>query len=146
MKVLKLVAVLLCLAVLNGCAVGMALHGKAEPQIDDLQLGMPIERVHFIMRNYTPAISFVGNKRIEEYDVQIGNAPSAGRALGHLAMDVFTWGIWEIVGTPMEAVITKSMKLTIIYERCLVPGSADKKPRESWIVSDIKTGKEKGEF
>jgi hypothetical protein len=33
----------------------------------------------------------------------VGNEPSAGRAVGHAVLDVVTLGIWEVVGTPVEA-------------------------------------------
>lgn len=116
---------------LNGCAVGMALHGKAEAKISDLRVGMSIDEAHFILRDYTPAVAYTeAGERIEEYKVEIGNQPSGGRALGHLAMDVLTWGLWEVVGTPMEAMITKTMVLTIIYK--------DDK------ITKIKAGKETG--
>lgn len=133
---IMMIGILLLLPILSGCAVGMALYGKAEPTVDSLQLGMPMESAHFIMRNYTPAITHADGKRIEEYKIQIGNAPSAGRAIGHLAMDVFTWGAWEIIGTPIEAVISKEMTLIIVYE----------KDGDNWIVSNIKGGKESGGF
>ena len=89
---------------LTGCAVGMALSGKKEPQVDDLRKGMDIEEAHFIMRDYTPVVSIgEDGTRVEVYTVQLGNAPSGGKALGHAAMDVMTFGLWEIVGTPIEA-------------------------------------------
>lgn len=115
----------------NGCSVGMALHGKKEPQLDDLKVGMSIDEAHFIMREYTPAITYnEEGDRVEEYDVEIGNAPSGGRALGHLAMDVLTFGAWEVVGTPVEGLTSKSVKLVIIYKN-------DK-------ITSIKAGKEEG--
>jgi hypothetical protein len=33
----------------------------------------------------------------------VGNEPSAGRAVGHAVLDVVTLEIWEVVGTPVEA-------------------------------------------
>ena len=119
---------------LSGCAVGMALHGKEEPEITDIDIGMPMDTVHFIMRNYTPKILTEGDYRVEEYKVEIGNEPSAGRALGHLAMDVLTWGVWEIVGTPLEGFSSKNMVLKITYEKI----------NDGWFVKDLKAGKERG--
>lgn len=37
------------------------------------------------------------------YEYTVGNQPSAGRAVGHAVLDVLTIGIWEVVGTPIEA-------------------------------------------
>lgn len=127
--------VCLCLT-LTGCAVGMALSGKAEPEMDDLEIGMPIDQAHFIMRNYTPQVNTLSNgDRQECYVVQIGNAPSAGRAIGHLAMDVLTWGAWEIIGTPVEGLSSKKAYITITYST---------NETGKYVVSNIKAGKEEG--
>ena len=113
----RLIALLLLVPLISGCAVGMALHGKREPNMGDLKKGMSIEEAHFILRDYEPAISFTGDgDRIEEYKIELGNAPSGGRALGHLAMDVLTFGLWEVVGTPMEGLTSGSMHLRITYK------------------------------
>ena len=118
MHYIKYAAMLLvvCL-VASGCSVGMALSGKREPQINDIQKGMGIDEVHLILRDYTPAVSDGDDGlRIEEYEIQLGNAPSGGRALGHAAMDVLTLGLWEVVGTPVEAVSSGTMNLRVTYK------------------------------
>ena len=108
---------LFCLVVcLSGCSVGMALSGKREPQLQNLKQGLSIEEAHFIMRDYTPNVIFTEeDDRIEEYEIQIGNAPSGGRAIGHGVMDVLTFGAWEIIGTPVEAVASGKNTVTITY-------------------------------
>ena len=111
--VVLLVSMAICL---SGCAVGMALHGKREADIGSLKKGMDIDEAHFILRDYTPAVSENSEgDRVEEYAIQLGNTPSGGRALGHLAMDVLTFGAWEVVGTPMEGFTSGEMKVTITY-------------------------------
>ena len=40
--------------------------------------------------------------RVDLYEYEIGNKPSAGRAIGHGVMDILTLGLWEIIGTPIE--------------------------------------------
>jgi len=84
MKALKGAVVVLLVVCLSGCAVGMALHGKREPQLTDLRKGMDIDEAHFIMRDYTPAVSLTeGGDRIEAYKIEMGNKPSGGRAFGN---------------------------------------------------------------
>lgn len=109
--------ILLCSVIfLNGCSVGMALSGKREPQLQNLKKGMDIEEAHFIMRDYTPTVTFTEEgDRIEEYKIQIGNAPSGGRAIGHGIMDVLTLGAWEIIGTPVEGASSGTSIVTITY-------------------------------
>ena len=51
------------------------------------------------------------------YAYQLGNTPSAGRAIGHGAMDVVTFGLWEVVGTPIEAVSGDKYELAITYDK-----------------------------
>jgi len=46
------------------------------------------------------------------YDYEIGNEPSAGRAVAHGAMDFLTLGIRELVGTPVEAVQGQKYQMT----------------------------------
>jgi len=41
-------------------------------------------------------------------DGSAGGEPSTARAIGHGVMDVLTFGVWEIVGTPIELVVQKS--------------------------------------
>ena len=52
---------------------------------------------------------------ISTYEYEIGNEPSAGRAVGHAAMDVLTLGVWEIVGTPIEGVTGDKYRAIITY-------------------------------
>jgi hypothetical protein len=41
----------------------------------------------------------------------------AGRAFGHAAADVLTWGLWEIVGTPVEALADGTpVKVEVTYD------------------------------
>ena len=43
-----------------------------------------------------------------------GNEPSAGRAVAHGVMDVLTLGLWEVVGTPVEAVAGQDQEHAIV--------------------------------
>ena len=40
-----------------------------------------------------------------------------GRALGHGALDLFTLGLWEIAGTPIEAMQGETYTLTVEYDK-----------------------------
>ncbi len=51
------------------------------------------------------------------YQYEVGNEPSAGRAVGHGVMDVLTLGLWEIIGTPIEAVQGDKYELTVTYDK-----------------------------
>lgn len=100
---------------LSGCSVGMAMSGKKQPELGavragatrgevELQLGSPVE------------IREENKKRIDVYEYEIGNEPSAGRAVGHAIMDILTLGLWELAGTPIEAVHGEKKRLLITYD------------------------------
>jgi len=44
-----------------------------------------------------------------------GDEPSAGRAVGHAALDVLTLGLWEVIGTPIEMVQGRSYHAVVTY-------------------------------
>ena len=100
---------------LQGCSVGMAMSGKKQPELGairvgatrgeiELQLGSPVE------------IREEHGQRMDVYEYEIGNEPSAGRAIGHGIMDVLTLGLWEAVGTPIEGVQGEKKRLLITYD------------------------------
>ena len=43
--------------------------------------------------------------------------PSAGRAIGHGVMDFLTFGVWEVIGTPIEGFQGERYQATITYDR-----------------------------
>jgi hypothetical protein len=105
------------LATTSGCSVGMAMSGKKAPDLTvvktdanrqdiELQLGPPVQ---------TSSNDLGGVTAI--YDYEVGNEPSAGRAIGHGLADVLTLGAWELVGTPVEAVQGDKYRLTIVYDK-----------------------------
>ena len=101
--------------IMQGCSVGMAMSGKKQPELGavrvgatrgeiELQLGAPIE------------VREENGRRVDIYEYEIGNEPSAGRAIGHGVMDVLTLGIWEVVGTPVEGFQGEKKRLMLAYD------------------------------
>ncbi len=93
----------------------MAMSGKRQPDLGtirvgatrgevELQLGAPVE------------ISEKDGRRVDIYEYEIGNEPSAGRAIGHGVMDALTLGIWEVVGSPIEGFQGEKRRLIITYD------------------------------
>lgn len=96
-------ALLISAALLQGCSVKMAIDGRQEPNLGAINTGTPRQEVEvYLGAPFNSATDAAGNSRIDAYQYQIGHDPNAWRAAGHLLMDVFTLGIWEFVGTPME--------------------------------------------
>ena len=111
----SLICLILSAVMMTGCSVGMAMSGKKQPELGavrvgatrgeiELQLGSPVE------------ITEANGKRVDIYEYEIGNEPSAGRAIGHGVMDVLTLGVWEVVGSPIEGFQGEKKRLMITYD------------------------------
>jgi len=112
---MKWIVVLLCLS-LTGCSVGMALSGKETKNLGTIQVGQSRDIV--LLNLGQPAkTNQTEFGRVDVFELQRGNDPSVGRALFHGAMDLITWGGWELVGTPMEGVQGKSFELIVHYDK-----------------------------
>lgn len=102
---------------LSGCSINMAASGKDNPKIEDIrpgtlksvveaQLGKPVN----IQKNADG--SFVA-----EYFYEMNDMPDPNRAAAYGALDVMTLGLWELVGTPLEASRTDLKKIKIAFNR-----------------------------
>jgi hypothetical protein len=112
MRLALLIPVLL---VLVGCSVGMAVSGKPDPNLGAIGPGKTRAEVELHLGPPARSSLQTDGTRADIYEYEIGNEPSAGRAVGHAIMDVLTLGIWEIVGTPIEAFQGERYELTVIY-------------------------------
>ncbi len=77
---------------LQGCSVGMAMSGQPDPNIGALQIGQKRDIVLLNLGQPTKT-SVKEEKRTDVFHLERGNQPSAGRAVGHAAMDVLTLGL-----------------------------------------------------
>ena len=111
----SIIAVVL-LAFLQGCAANMAASGRNGPDLnvvkrqqtrDDVErmLGMPVE-----------TIRRTDGEMVELYLVEARTEPNATRAAGHAAADLFTFGLWEFVGGPMEAYQGRRQRVVVQYD------------------------------
>jgi hypothetical protein len=97
----------ICLILLGstiGCSVFMAAN---QPDAKDIDLFKPGTNRELILGEFgTPMHSETnGDGQLEEiykFTQGYSGGAKAGRALFHGAADVFTLGLWEIVGTPIE--------------------------------------------
>ena len=96
----------------------MAAKQPDKKDLSVLDLGTP--RSHVIAELGQPAWS--ENKDGERVDViafkqGYSKGAKAGRAFFHGVADVFTLGLWEVVGTPIESVASGThMKVEVIYD------------------------------
>ncbi|MEI6872472.1 MAG: hypothetical protein WCL08_09340 [Verrucomicrobiota bacterium] len=106
------------LATLPACSVFMAANQPDKKDLSILVSGTPRSR---ILAEFGQPVSsrLVGNRRVDLFAITQGYSKEAkaGRAFAHGAADVVTGGIWELAGTPTEAVFSgKSMSYEITYD------------------------------
>jgi len=111
---------LLVLAVVTqlaaGCSVGMALHGEQQRDLSTLQVGAERSQVETTLSAPASEVPLPDGRTQCTYFFEVGNEPSAGRAVAHGVMDVLTLGVWELVGTPIEATQGDDMQVVVIYD------------------------------
>ena len=108
-------ALLVCVVFLHACSVGMAMSGRPDPNTGALRIGQSRDEVLLHLGQPTQTLA-TAEGRTDEFHLQRGNAPSAGRAVGHAVLDVLTLGAWEIVGTPVEGFIGETFTLAVSYD------------------------------
>jgi hypothetical protein len=87
---------------LTACSVGMAMSGKDSPNLGAVRSGITRGEVEMHLGHPAQTTTQPDGSVISTYNYQVGNDPSAGRAIGHATMDLLTLGLWEVVGTPIE--------------------------------------------
>ncbi|MCU0588640.1 MAG: hypothetical protein MUF52_10855 [Syntrophobacteraceae bacterium] len=92
------------------------MHGKETPNLGAIRGGPSRGEVELHLGHAVGTITTVDGKRIDIYQYELGNDPSAGRAIGHGVMDVLTLGLWEVVGTPIEGFQGETKKIAITYD------------------------------
>ena len=100
----------------SGCSVGMALSGSPNPDLAVCRVGAVKSDIEMQVGPATSVRSLPEGGEVCTYEYEIGNEPSAGRAVAHGAMDVLTLGLWELVGTPVEAMQGQKYRMTVIYD------------------------------
>ena len=125
-------------AAILGCSVYMATTQPDEKDLSVLKEGTP--RSHVIAALGAPIFS--GEKEGRKVDVFVfkqgySRGSKAGRALLHGVFDVFTLGLWEVIGTPIESVASGTpTRVEVTYDEeerlktAQVIGASVEKPTE----------------
>jgi outer membrane protein assembly factor BamE (lipoprotein component of BamABCDE complex) len=119
-------SVLLVLA-LAGCAAVKATQQPDKKNLEVLNSGTP--RSHVIAELGAPLWSEERDGRtVDIFSFKQGyrKGVKASRALAHGAADVVTWGLWEVVGVPLESLADgKDVKVEITYDQQRMVSSVD---------------------
>ena len=108
---------LICGAALSGCAANMAATGRDGPDLSvvnqeatrfnvERQLGSPDELQQQANGDW-----------VAVYDVEPRTKPNLARATGHGTLDLFTFGLWEVVGGPLEVAHARRVLVTARYDQ-----------------------------
>ena len=124
----RLAVILAMLPCAGGCAVVMAVNGAKDPDVSALAVGQDRAVILATLGPPEKTYAKVGN-RVDVFKLTRGDEPSAGRALAHGVMDLLTLCIWEVVGTPIEAVQGEEFHVSVEYDSDdrvvrLIPGIA----------------------
>jgi hypothetical protein len=117
MRIFYLCSLLLCCVLGQGCSVGMAMSGKPDPNMAIVKPGATRGEIELQLGKPIQTASNPDGTRVDQYKYEIGNEPSAGRAIGHGVMDVLTLGLWEVIGTPIEAFQGTTYQIQVTYDR-----------------------------
>ena len=103
----------------SGCAVYMAANQPGNKNLNLLKAGMPRDS---IMAEFGAPVNteIQDGKKTDIYRFRQGysQGEKAVRSVGHGVADVFTLGLWEVVGTPAEATFNgKDMAVKITYDK-----------------------------
>jgi outer membrane protein assembly factor BamE (lipoprotein component of BamABCDE complex) len=114
----KRLGLALVAALMSGCAVVMATKQPSRKNLDVLRPGT--ERDYVIAELGVPATSEKfgdGKKEIYIFVQGYSKGAKAARAIFHGAADVFTVGIWEVVGTPLEGTFDgKKITVRVLFD------------------------------
>ena len=112
----KAMALVLIAGSLAGCSVGMALSGDPAPDLSVVKIGAPRDDVELQLGQPHKSVQQANGTEVATYKYEVGNDPNAVRAIGHAALDVASVGLWEVVGTPIEAATGDEFELEITYD------------------------------
>jgi len=113
-----IVAVGLFASQLDGCSVYKAVNQPSKKDLSVLQPGTSRDRV--IAEFGVPIMSEPsegGRHEIYTFVQGYSKGMKAGRAFFHGAADVFTLGLWEAVGTPIEGTLDgKKISVSVLFD------------------------------
>lgn len=116
-RVLLVCCGLLTAVPLQGCSVGMALSGQENPDLTVVRVGAARAVVEQELGEPIETTTLEDGRRADVYAYELGDPPSGARALGHGALDILTFGVWEIFGTVAEARKGDTYHSTVTYDQ-----------------------------
>ena len=101
---------------LPACSVRMAATGTEEPSLAMCRIGASITEIERELGAPVRSRDLASGGQECIYEYELGNEPSPGRAAAHATLDVLSFGLWELIGTPYEAIGGSKYQLIVVYD------------------------------
>ncbi len=101
---------------LQGCAANMAASGQNGPDMNVVKRQQTRDDVERMLGLPKDTIQRSDGEIVELYIVEARTEPSKTRAVGHATADLFTFGLWEFVGGPIEAYNGRRQRVVVQYD------------------------------
>lgn len=113
---MKLIVLVVVFVLLQGCAANMAAQGQNGPDLNVVKRQQTRAEVERMLGLPVDTIRRSDGEIVEIYIVEARTEPSATRAVGHATADLFTFGLWEFVGGPIEAYNGRRERIVVKYD------------------------------
>lgn len=104
------------LLLFEGCAANMAASGQNGPDLNVVKRQQSRDEVERMLGMPAETIKRSDGAIVELYLVEARTEPDMTRAAGHAAADLFTFGLWEFVGGPIEAYHGRRQRVVVEYD------------------------------
>lgn len=125
---MKVIVPIIASVVLSGCAVVMAAKQPDYKNVDLFKVGTPRGALLGEFGHPTASDAKPDGTKCDTFSFTQGysGGAKAGRAFAHGIADLLTLGLWEVIGTPTEAIFSGS---TVGYQACY-----DKEDRVQTVI------------
>jgi len=100
-KLFLLLLILSFSPVFSGCSVFMAMSGEKEPDFSFLESNATREEVESQVGTPVASVKQNGNT-VDTYEYEMGDLPNDSRAFANLAIDFYSFLLYEFFATPLE--------------------------------------------
>ena len=112
----KLILLMAAVAMFSGCAANMAMNGKNGPDMKVVKHQESRQEVERLLGSPVEVTELKNGHVICRYVYEAKIDPDYIRAAGHATADLFTFGLWELVGTPIEGYVARKRKASVEYD------------------------------
>jgi hypothetical protein len=102
---------------LSGCAANMAATGSDGPDLSVVSREATRFNVERQLGSPETLKQQTNGDWVAIYDVEPRTKPNLARAAGHGTLDLFTFGLWEVVGGPLEVAHARRVLVTARYDK-----------------------------